>query len=331
MARGLGQPGPGRACRPASGTSWRASTWSGSTSRAPRGRSTSARSRCGSPGTVAWPGSGSGARLSRTPPATARGRRRAGGVARWLRGSKNTSDHPCPRQHGLAVADLGLDRPATARRRARSRTTRRTAPGGTGSAAGSRRRSGRPRTTVGRLVGHVPPEPGHHQDPGLLEELEVLHVVDVAVDVDVGEADVHRVVADLLASSRGGDGPAPALLRLEELAEGLLLVRRQAAWPLGREDVRREHGRRPQVDPAARPSVVLEDLVGHRERRGPDLGHPALDLHRPEPERSAVPCSAPRAGPRRRPRPARRSARPGRGCAACRPGPPGGSRRTRRC
>ena len=120
-------------------------------------------------------------------------------------------------------------------------------------------------------------------DPGFLEVLEVLHVVDVAVDVDVGEPDLHRIVVAvialgltrLLAGHAGG--------RLEEALETLALVGSDPARLLGGEDVRREQGRRPQVDDPAVGSVVV-DLVGHREAGGADLGDPRLDLDRLGPE-----------------------------------------------
>ncbi len=136
----------------------------------------------------------------------------------------------------------------------------------------------------GRAVGHPLPEPRGHQDPRLHEVLEVLHVVDVAVDVDIGEPHVHGVVAELVVPGRRERRTPLRILGFEERLQRRLLVRAESARPLAREHVRREDRGRLQVDAASLVGLV-EDLVGERERRGPDLGHPALDVDRPEPER----------------------------------------------
>ena len=95
-----------------------------------------------------------------------------------------------------------------------------------------------------------------------------------------------RVVAgDLLGQRRRTS--ARLLVGLEVTLERLPLLGRDPARPLLGEDERREDRGGPQVDgPVTVRTVgrgrVVEDLVGHREGGGLDVGHPALDRDRAE-------------------------------------------------
>ena len=173
------------------------------------------------------------------------------GLGRPVAGEVEEDDHhPRPGEHRSAVAELRLDghRPG--------------ADLGDRGPAVVRLGAEQHRTQVvdvGLRDDHAEPalvylSSRDHRDARLLEVLEVLDVVDVPVDVDVGEPDVDRVVAGLLGQRRR---TAPGLLvGLEVALERGPLLGGDPPGPLVGEDVRREHGRRAQVDDPVAPSVV---------------------------------------------------------------------------
>ena len=230
------------------------------------------RSRTRSSGTTSptrrssWSTPWSEPRPERRPSSGSRSRAGPLGERRWVSRSKKTTSTTRPGEHLVAVADLGLDDHRARCRRAtiHDQHVVRLGP----------EQDRPPVVHVGLRHDHadrpraaaLAPRRAIVADPRLLEVLEVLHVVDVAVDVDVGEPHVDRVVA---VPARGA--PADAARRLRSRARGTppasplaAVSRRGRSWRRRTASARSSPAGRPG---AARRLVVVEDLVGHRERR----------------------------------------------------------------